>query len=41
VVVDWGAAERVFQDANGMPTRISIDRWVAPGTASASRRQTP
>jgi L,D-transpeptidase ErfK/SrfK len=26
VAIDWDAAERVFEDANGAPTRISIDR---------------
>jgi L,D-transpeptidase ErfK/SrfK len=26
VAVDWNAAERVFGDANGVPTRISMDR---------------
>jgi L,D-transpeptidase ErfK/SrfK len=39
VVIDWGAAERVFQEANGIPTRISIDRWVERGGAPAARRQ--
>jgi hypothetical protein len=40
VIIDWDAAERVFQEANGIATRISIDRGVAPRTGSASRRQT-
>jgi L,D-transpeptidase ErfK/SrfK len=40
VIIDWDAAERVFQEANGIPTRISIDRWIARGTASL-RKQTP
>jgi L,D-transpeptidase ErfK/SrfK len=26
VAVDWDTAERVFEDANGVPTRISIER---------------
>jgi L,D-transpeptidase ErfK/SrfK len=38
VIIDWDAAERVFQEASGIPTRISIDRWIAPGTASVLRR---
>jgi hypothetical protein len=38
VIIDWDAAERVFQEANGIPSRISIDRWIAPGTASVLRR---
>jgi L,D-transpeptidase ErfK/SrfK len=32
VVIDWDAAERAFDEASGTPTRISIDRWIAPGT---------
>jgi L,D-transpeptidase ErfK/SrfK len=30
VIVDWETAERVFAEARGEPTRISIDRWIAP-----------
>lgn len=30
VIVDWDAAERVFQEARGEPVRISVDRWIAP-----------
>jgi hypothetical protein len=26
VAVDWDTAERVFEDATGVPTRISIER---------------
>jgi L,D-transpeptidase ErfK/SrfK len=36
VIIDWDAAERVFNEASGAPTRISIDRWIAPGTAALS-----
>jgi L,D-transpeptidase ErfK/SrfK len=32
VIVDWDTAERVFDEASGTPTRISIDRWTAPGS---------
>jgi L,D-transpeptidase ErfK/SrfK len=35
VIIDWDTAERVFQQANGTPTRISVDRWVAPVTTAA------
>ena len=35
VIIDWDAAERVFQQADGAPTRISVDRWIAPATAAA------
>ena len=38
VIVDWDAAERVFEEARGEPTRISVDRWIAPRTAVAHRR---
>ena len=41
VIIDWDAAERVFEEANGTPTRISIDRWIAPGGAPILSRQTP
>ncbi len=41
VIVDWDTAERVFQEANGTPTRISIDRWIAPGAAAVLSRQSP
>ena len=34
VIIDWDAAERVFEEASGAPTRISVDRWFAPGSAS-------
>jgi L,D-transpeptidase ErfK/SrfK len=30
VIVDWDAAERVFEEARGEPVRISVDRWVGP-----------
>jgi len=33
VIIDWDTAERVFNEATGTPTRISIDRWVAPASA--------
>jgi L,D-transpeptidase ErfK/SrfK len=33
VIIDWDTAERVFEEASGAPVRISIDRWVAPGSA--------
>jgi L,D-transpeptidase ErfK/SrfK len=36
VIVDWDAAERVFDEATGMPIRISVDRWVSPGTVSTA-----
>ena len=34
VIIDWDTAERVFQEANGNPTRISVDRWIEPGSVS-------
>jgi L,D-transpeptidase ErfK/SrfK len=34
VIVDWDTAERVFGEARGEPTRISVDRWLAPGQAA-------
>ena len=37
VIIDWDTAERVFQEANGIPTRISIDRWIAPADRSGPR----
>ncbi len=37
VVVDWDTAERVFQEANGTPTRISADRGMAPVAAAIGR----
>ncbi len=30
VIIDWDAAERVFTEQRGEPTRISVDRWVEP-----------
>jgi hypothetical protein len=36
VIVDWDAAERIFEEARGEPARISVDRWIAP-TAMAPR----
>jgi L,D-transpeptidase ErfK/SrfK len=33
VIVDWDTAERVFGEARGEPTRISVDRWIAPAQA--------
>lgn len=38
VIVDWDTAEHVFQQANGTPTRISVDRWVTPATATTAAR---
>jgi hypothetical protein len=38
VIIDWDSAERVFETADGTPTRISIDRWIAPATAGLSRQ---
>ena len=35
VIIDWDTAQRVFDEASGSPVRISIDRWVAPGSAAA------
>jgi len=37
VIIDWDTAERAFDEANGTPIRISIDRWIAPGAAAALR----
>ena len=37
VIVDWDAAERVFNEQKGEPVRISIDRWVAPQSAADVR----
>jgi L,D-transpeptidase ErfK/SrfK len=34
VIIDWDTAERVFEEAGGTPTRISIDRWIAPASAA-------
>jgi L,D-transpeptidase ErfK/SrfK len=36
VIVDWDAAERVFEEANGTPTRISADSRIAPTAAMQS-----
>jgi L,D-transpeptidase ErfK/SrfK len=41
VIVDWDAAERVFNAQNGQPQRISIDRWVPPATAPVVSRRAP
>jgi len=30
VIVDWDAAETVFNEQRGVPTRISVDHWIAP-----------
>jgi L,D-transpeptidase ErfK/SrfK len=38
VTVDWDVAERVFEEASGTPTRISIDR-TGPAPAAANRGQ--
>jgi L,D-transpeptidase ErfK/SrfK len=38
VIVDWDTAERVFAEARGEPTRISIDRWIAPAQPTSSAR---
>jgi len=35
VIVDWDTAERVFAEARGEPTRISIDRWIGPAQPGA------
>jgi L,D-transpeptidase ErfK/SrfK len=37
VIVDWDTAERVFNEARGEPTRISIDRWIGPAQAGQPR----
>jgi L,D-transpeptidase ErfK/SrfK len=34
VIVDWDMAEKVFGEARGEPTRISIDRWMAPAQSA-------
>ena len=34
VIIDWDTAERVFDEASGTPTRISVDRWIGPGGAA-------
>jgi len=41
VIIDWDTAERVFQEANGTPTRISVDRWIAPNGDPVMSRRTP
>jgi L,D-transpeptidase ErfK/SrfK len=41
VIIDWDTAERVFDEAAGTPTRISVDRWVAPPSAAALNQQRP
>ena len=41
VIIDWDTAERVFQEANGAPTRISIDRWIAPASRRRSEPTSP
>jgi L,D-transpeptidase ErfK/SrfK len=37
VIIDWDTAQRVFDEARGEPTRISIDRWTGGATAAAAR----
>jgi L,D-transpeptidase ErfK/SrfK len=34
VIVDWDTAERAFEEAQGEPIRISVDRWIAPAAAA-------
>jgi L,D-transpeptidase ErfK/SrfK len=41
VIVDWDAAERVFDAADGTPTRISVNRWIDSSSPSAPNRPTP
>jgi hypothetical protein len=36
VVVDWDQAMRVFEEANGTPTRISMDGTIAPAKKNAA-----
>jgi L,D-transpeptidase ErfK/SrfK len=39
VIVDWEAAEQIFNEARGEPQRISVDRWVdAPAVATRRSR---
>jgi L,D-transpeptidase ErfK/SrfK len=35
LIIDWDTAERVFDQQRGEPVRISVNRWVAPITATA------
>jgi L,D-transpeptidase ErfK/SrfK len=35
VIVDWDTAGRVFEEATGEPTRISIDRWMDPSAVAS------
>ncbi|HLW23778.1 MAG TPA: L,D-transpeptidase family protein [Steroidobacteraceae bacterium] len=41
VIIDWDAAQRAFERADGFPVRISIDRWLGPAAQSAMTRQGP
>jgi L,D-transpeptidase ErfK/SrfK len=36
VIIDWDTAEQVFDEAAGIPVRISIDRSIAPAAAGAA-----
>jgi L,D-transpeptidase ErfK/SrfK len=38
VRVDWDTAQRVFEEANGIPTRVSIDHGADVGPLSTARR---
>lgn len=39
VIIDWHAAERVFEQQRGEPTRISVDRWREPAGVGGRRRK--
>jgi len=38
VIIDWDGAQRAFEQADGVPVRISVDRWVAPATQALVAR---
>jgi L,D-transpeptidase ErfK/SrfK len=37
VIVDWDAAEQIFREANGVPGRISVDRWTGDSPQAGDR----
>lgn len=39
VIIDWDAAEKIFSEARGQATRISVDRWVEPAAVAPSQRR--
>ena len=39
VIIDWHAAQRVFEQQRGEPIRISVDRWRAPAAVAGPRQK--